>query len=58
MQEFRCSKCEKMLGMMFSSEAICINDNKNVQQMELDGKHVKRIEIKCPRCKNLNKVMI
>jgi phage FluMu protein Com len=57
MKEFRCTKCGKLLANIFNSDAIAVMVGREaIEQVELhhNSNHIKRIEIKCPRCKTLN----
>jgi len=59
MQEIRCKQCNKMFGKIFNPTAIAIEDREIVERIELyDNGHPRRLEIQCPRCKNLNEIMI
>lgn len=61
MKEFRCSKCDKMLARQNElpiserpTVILCKRDNVEAALKIINSP----IEIKCPRCKTLNEIMV
>lgn len=64
MEELRCKKCNKLLARVLETKpyAIKINVEKNtMEEVETNGKQpdffdgfLKQLEIKCPRCGEMN----
>lgn len=60
MQEIRCKNCNKLLGKKYGPNNCTTHLNseavQNIGEIEEIDKDHSLIEIKCPRCKKINKI--